>query len=30
VSLQKLALDALLDQGLLLDLVNGGREDVSL
>lgn len=30
VLLQKLALDALLDQGLLLDLVNGGREDVSL
>jgi hypothetical protein len=30
MSLQKLALDALLDQGLLLDLVNGGREDVSL
>ena len=30
VILQKLALDALLDQGLLLDLVNSGREDVSL
>ena len=30
VILQKLGLDALLDQGLLLDLVNSGREDVSL
>lgn len=30
VLLQQLALDALLDQGLLLDLVDSGREDVSL